>query len=263
LSNQPLNPNTKKDTIIAALVAVVIILGLVTGLWLILNQPEQNLGFTKIDQFSVASIVFGGTPSNATDYINMTIQNTGSSPWTLTDTAQVDSVTGLTVSSTYGLTCAPGYSITIKIANLNWISGNQYSITLLLTDGNKITYVATAAPSGHSPDPNPNPNNIPSVPSPSPPSPIAMFVTDNPLIIASLIAIAEVVVLMVALVYFRLRAQHNVSTPADPLKPPSILLSGDMIILAALMIFCIACITFYLVLSYLTPPLTFSLHLGF
>jgi hypothetical protein len=90
-----------------------------------------------------------------------------------------------------------------------------------------------------------------------------MFVTDSPLIVASLSAIAEIVVLVVVLVYFRVRAQHNASTPADPLKPPSILLSDDMIILAALMIFCAACITFYLVLSYLTPPLTFSFHLGF
>jgi hypothetical protein len=262
LFNQPLNPHTTRVIIFAVLV-VVVILGLLTAVWLTLNPRGPTFAFTKSDEFTITGVVFGGISSNATNYINMTIQNIGSSPWTLTNTAQVNSATSLTVSSTYGLTCAQGYSITIKIANVNWISGNQYSITLLLTDGNKITYFATAAPGGHSPNPNPNPNNIPSVPSPTPPSPIAMFVTDNPLIVASFIAIAEIVVLVVVFVYFRVRAQHNVSTSANPLKPPSILLSDDMIILAALMIFCVACITFYLVLSYLTPPLTFSLHLGF
>jgi hypothetical protein len=246
LSNQPLNPNTPRIIIIVVLV-VVVILGSLTAVWLILNPRGPTFAFTKTDQFNVVEVVFGGTSSDATNYINMTIQNTGSSPWTLTNTAQVNSVTGLKVSSTYGLTCDYGSSITVKIANVNWITGNVYSMKLLLTDGNIIYYMANAKPGGHSPDPNPNPNNVPSVPSPSPPSPIAMFVTDNPLIAASLSALAEIAVGLGVLVYIRKHVNYA---------------SDDMIGLTVCVIF-LAALTFCLVYEYLTPPLTFSLHLGF
>jgi len=150
LSNQPLNPNTTRIIIIAVLV-VVMILGVLTALWLILNPRGPTFAFTKNDIFAVTGIVFGGSPSNATNYVDVTIQNSGSLTWTLQSKAQVNSVTGLKVSSTYGArvpTCASGYSITVKIANVNWTDGSQYFTTLLLTDGNKFSYIATATPGG-------------------------------------------------------------------------------------------------------------------
>jgi hypothetical protein len=231
------------------------ILGLFTGLWLILNPSRPTFTFVKTDQYNVAVIVFGGTPSNATNYINMTIQNTGSHWWTITNPAQVNSVWGLKVSSTYGLTCVGGASITVKIANVNWITGNQYSMVLLLTDGTKITWVATATPGGHSSDPNP------SIPQPIPgPSLIAIIVADvfSPLFVASLVAMAEIVVLVGVLVYIRKHSQQDVSAPADLPKPPPILASTEITILAAFMIFIASFITFCIVYSYLLPPLVFS-----
>jgi len=107
----------------------------------IMNPPFNFDDSSRL--VNIASVSFSGTSATATNYINMTIQNTSRLPWTLTDTAKVNGK-DYTATSTYGLTCVQGYSITIKIANVNWISGNHYSIALILTSGFKITYDCTA-----------------------------------------------------------------------------------------------------------------------
>jgi hypothetical protein len=105
-----------------------------------------TFSYTKNDLFQVNSVVFIGTSPYAG--INMSIQNTGSSWWTLASTAQVNSITDLDVTSIGNdakLNCSNSRQIEISIAMIpGWTSGNQYSVTLIMTDGNKITYVTTA-----------------------------------------------------------------------------------------------------------------------
>jgi hypothetical protein len=122
------------------------------------NNTQPVIGpFVENDQFNIAAVNFVGTSNSTTtgqNQINMTIQNTGSSSWTLGSTAQVNSVTGLPVAAwlpTYdrtkpALNCTSGNAIGIYIDTHTspWISGNQYTITMYMTDGTKITYVATA-----------------------------------------------------------------------------------------------------------------------
>jgi hypothetical protein len=124
--------------------------GLLSGMYLspILSPP---VGSPRIYQFNVASMTFSGVSGTAPNYINMTIQNIGASPWTLTNTAQVNSVTGLAVTDysvmnggAYNCTNGNSIRIGIKMTPTAWASGNQYSITLLTTSGSKITYVASA-----------------------------------------------------------------------------------------------------------------------
>jgi hypothetical protein len=93
----------------------------------------------------------------------MTIQNTGSNPWTLTNMAQVSlwtqtdktqvnfytdlTVTDLSVKNGGAYNCTHGKSIKISITmNPGWVSGNQYyySITLFMTDGTKIGFLYSA-----------------------------------------------------------------------------------------------------------------------
>lgn len=99
--------------------------------------------------FNIVSVSFSGTSATAPNYINMTIQNTGVVPWTLTNTAQVNSLTGLAVKSigngaATNLNCTNGKQIGISITmTTGWVSGNQYSVVLLMTDGFEITYVCT------------------------------------------------------------------------------------------------------------------------
>jgi hypothetical protein len=121
-----------------------------------LSTKVQNLTWTlgnltsiklvKTDQFNVASLTFGGISNAAGNYINMTIQNTGSSSWTLNTTGEVNGVIGYAISAWtgYSLTVGAGGSTIVKVANVGWVSGNQYVIELLTTSGTKITYVADA-----------------------------------------------------------------------------------------------------------------------
>ncbi|HML03022.1 MAG TPA: archaellin/type IV pilin N-terminal domain-containing protein [Candidatus Bathyarchaeia archaeon] len=125
------------------LVAVTVAVSIAVAAWM----GALTFSFTKNDQFTIASVVFGTTAPTYT-YINMTISNTGSSSWTITSPAQINSVTTVPVTAYTSLTCAAGSSITIKLTpatgNPTLSSGNQYSITVLLSDGNKITWVGNA-----------------------------------------------------------------------------------------------------------------------
>jgi len=137
-----------------AILLIAIGCGLACGLsfaiiWISNYYAQSNPtipGFPKNDQFTVNSCTFFGTAPSYTA-INMSIQNTGTSAWTISSTGgQVNSLTGLTVKSCGNggnLNCTNGKTINIYITT-PCTSGNQYSITLLLSDGNKITYVAQA-----------------------------------------------------------------------------------------------------------------------
>jgi flagellin-like protein len=129
------------------LVAVTVAVSIAVAAWM----GALTFSFTKTDQFNVASMSFFGTTATAPNYINMTIQNTGSSSWTLTNTAQVNSYTGLAVISignkgAFNCTNSKqiSISITMSAATGGWASGQQYSVVLLMSDGTKITYVASA-----------------------------------------------------------------------------------------------------------------------
>jgi flagellin-like protein len=129
------------------LVAVTVAVSIAVAAWM----GALTFSFTKTDQFQVNSVVFVG--SSPYTSINMSIQNTGSGSWTIsTNPAQVNTFLNFTVAATgtaNTLTAAPSKTIYVKLTPPTspasiLTSGNQYSITLLLTDGNKITYVATA-----------------------------------------------------------------------------------------------------------------------
>jgi flagellin-like protein len=128
------------------LVAVTVAVSIAVAAWM----GALTFTFTKNDQFNIASVTFYGLSGAAnTNYINMTIQNTGSASWMLTQTAQVNAVTGLAVTSIgnagkYNCTNGGQIKIYITMTNPGWASGNQYSITLFMQDGTKISYVANA-----------------------------------------------------------------------------------------------------------------------
>jgi flagellin-like protein len=122
------------------LVAVTVAVSIAVAAWM----GALTFSFTKNDQFNVASCTFIGTSPYSG--INMSIRNTGSSSWTVTSTAQVNSLTNIAVTLTgnsTSLTCAAGKTIYVKLAT-TCTSGNQYTITLWLSDGDKISYVSVA-----------------------------------------------------------------------------------------------------------------------
>jgi flagellin-like protein len=126
------------------LVAVTVAVSIAVAAWM----GALTFSFTKNDQFTVNSCTFFGTTPSYTA-INMSIQNTGASSWSLTTPAQVNSLTTvplISIGNKGNLNCTNGKIINISLTPPagTLSSGNQYSITLLLSDGNKITYVATA-----------------------------------------------------------------------------------------------------------------------
>ena len=131
-----------------AILYIVAVCGAFAGTWAVItwwtnvNQPDFSP--VPISQFQVTSVTFFGTAPSYTA-INMTIQNTGPSSWTLTTPAQVNS-TNVVVKScgnNGNLNCTPDKTIRIYLTT-PCTSGSQYNIILLLTDGNKITYFVTA-----------------------------------------------------------------------------------------------------------------------
>ena len=127
------------------LVAVTVAVSIAVAAWM----GALTFSFTKTDQFNVATCTF--LPVGGTTYtsINMSIQNTGSSSWTLTSPCQIGTTTNVPLAATgtgvaaTALTCLSSHTIYVTLT-YTATSGSQYSITLLLSDGNKITYVASA-----------------------------------------------------------------------------------------------------------------------
>jgi flagellin-like protein len=128
------------------LVAVTVAVSIAVAAWM----GALTFSFTKTDQFNVASVTFYST-TGASPYsqINMTIQNTGSGTWTIVSPATVNSLTNVAVApimankSISTMTCKAGGVIYIGLTT-SCTSGNQYSITVFLSDGNKITTVQSA-----------------------------------------------------------------------------------------------------------------------
>jgi flagellin-like protein len=121
------------------LVAVTVAVSIAVAAWM----GALTFTFTKNDQFNVVTIGFYG--ATGAKYINMSIQNIGSSPWTLSSTAQVNGVSCnvANMNATGTLTTVAGGNIAVKIT-YEWVAGNQYSVQLTTTTGTKITYVANA-----------------------------------------------------------------------------------------------------------------------
>ena len=238
------------------------ILGLFTALWLILNPIEPTFTFMKTEGLKIISVTF---PSSSSAVISVT--NTGPNALTILYVT----IDYATITPAYGFfigtngTLAYGVSGTITINRWTWTAGYTYTFAIITTSGNKYTYTTTATPSGPlSPDDS------------SPFLKVALLmaiilaealmgaINFSPLIVASQIAIIEIVVLVEVIVHNRKHSQHNVSAPADPLKPPSILsLSGSILAVLGIVMILGLFIALWLVVSYLFPPPTFALPFGF
>jgi flagellin-like protein len=123
------------------LVAVTLAVSITCGAWM----GGLTYSFAKNDQFTVNSVVFTGTSPNYNG-INTSIQNTGSSSWTVGSPGHINSASNVVVTASGAantLTAAAGKTIYVQLA-YTCTSGNQYTVTLLMTDGNRISYVATA-----------------------------------------------------------------------------------------------------------------------
>jgi flagellin-like protein len=124
------------------LIAVTVAVSIAVAAWM----GALTFTFMKTDQFNVVNVQFLGTANTTNNYIVMTVQNIGTSSWTISSAAKVNggAMTATYYSPSTNMTVPPGGTGYFKIQNVNWINGRQYSMELLTSSGTKIDYVANA-----------------------------------------------------------------------------------------------------------------------
>ena len=119
------------------LIAVTVAVSIAVAAWM----GALTFTFMKTEQFNVAAVNFGGTAGQSSNYINMTIQNTGTASFTIDTAAKVN---GVNKPLDAQVTIPAGSSKIVRIPSVGWNNGQQYSMELLTTQGTKITYVSNA-----------------------------------------------------------------------------------------------------------------------
>ena len=121
------------------LIAVTVAVSIAVAAWM----GALTFTFMKTDQFNIVDANFYGTTGDANNYVNITIQNIGTTSFTIDTSAKVSgagisSPTKTLTMTVTQRTIAAGTSAVIKIPGVGWSNGNQYSIELLTTSGTKI-----------------------------------------------------------------------------------------------------------------------------
>jgi len=121
------------------LIAVTVAVSIAVAAWM----GALTFTFMKTEQLSFTDIDFVGTTGSATNSINVTVQNTGTSALTLTECK----ISGYLVDETTDFTdvsIPAGESRTIQLTNVGWYSGKSYSLEFHSSTGNKYPTTSTA-----------------------------------------------------------------------------------------------------------------------
>jgi len=119
------------------LIAVTVAVSIAVAAWM----GALTFTFMKTEQFNVAAVNFQGPAGQSGNHINMTIQNTGTSSFTISTAAKVNGVTKTLAAQ---VTIAAGGSSYVDIPSVGWNNGQTYNIELLTTQGTKIAYISSA-----------------------------------------------------------------------------------------------------------------------
>lgn len=124
------------------LIAVTVAVSIAVAAWM----GALTFTFMKTDQFNINNVNFQGTAGATNNYINVTLQNTGTSPFTISTAAKLNGATKAAAyaSPSTSLTIAAGAVGYVQISNAGWSNGQQYNMELQTSTGTKITYVAVA-----------------------------------------------------------------------------------------------------------------------
>jgi len=116
------------------LIAVTVAVSIAVAAWM----GALTFTFMKTEQLKYTNIKFGGVSGNSTNYINLTVQNTGTSDMVVTEAK----ITGYGISGTIidftDVPVAKGASASIQLTNVGWTNGYPYDIELHSSNGNKF-----------------------------------------------------------------------------------------------------------------------------
>ncbi len=120
------------------LIAVTVAVSVAVAAWM----GGMTLGFMNTEQLKITNVGF-----NAADEVDITLQNTGSSPVTITDIyIQGGAPVAVTYPSTspqIGPKLAANEAVTAT-ATFTWTNGATYLVKVVTSAGNSFTYQASA-----------------------------------------------------------------------------------------------------------------------
>jgi len=124
------------------LIAVTVAVSIAVAAWM----GALSFNFMATEQIRITNVQFTG----ANDTVIVTLQNTGTSPVTLTEmhinNGATNLIAGMTTQTIAANTAT--YPITLTLSGTTtpaqWYAGYQYEIEAKTTKGNQFTYTATA-----------------------------------------------------------------------------------------------------------------------
>jgi hypothetical protein len=105
------------------------------------GDDGDQFTFVGSESYNVVAVYFEGTSGSGTNSIVIRVQNTGSAQFTIDTNAKVN---GMSKTLAAMVNIAAAAVVNVTIPNVGWSNGNQYSMELVTTRGNKIPYVAVA-----------------------------------------------------------------------------------------------------------------------
>ena len=115
------------------LIAVTVAVSIAVAAWM----GALTFTFMATEQIKITNVVFGGT--GASKYVNITVQNTGTSPVTLSELW----INGNKQTSFSSTTVSANTQQVIHLT-FAWTAGSKYEIKLVSSKGNQFYYTATA-----------------------------------------------------------------------------------------------------------------------
>jgi len=115
------------------LIAVTVAVSIAVAAWM----GALTFTFMATEQVKITNVVFGG--SGGSKYINITVQNTGTSPVTINELW----INGAKQTSFSSTTISANTQTVINLS-FTWTAGSKYEIKLVSSKGNQFYYTATA-----------------------------------------------------------------------------------------------------------------------
>ena len=122
------------------LIAVTVAVSIAVAAWM----GALTFTFMKTETYNIVSMSFTGTSNATNNAIELRIQNTGTSSFTVDTSGKVNGVPKTLTATIDERTILAGVTKIITIPNVQWIIGRQYNVELITTQGTKITYTAVS-----------------------------------------------------------------------------------------------------------------------
>jgi flagellin-like protein len=118
------------------LIAVTVAVSIAVAAWM----GALTFNFMATEQIKITNVQFSGATNNA---INVTMQNTGTNPVTVTE-IHVNNAAANLLSAQFTIQANSQVVANVTYTPLQWVNGAQYEIEARTSKGNQFTYTATA-----------------------------------------------------------------------------------------------------------------------